>query len=167
MRTVPNYITQLAVVKEFENGSRICSFFGEINQHNAKTGLPQNTTVRFFFFVTPQDGCPDQSVNQSFRSIRPSTVPLLSSYLLCQLPVHGRGVVLADALLHGEDLGPQGLCPEADLDHVAGSDLRGGLGRAAVDADPAPVAGLLRHGPALDQPRDLQPLVQAHIRNIS
>ena len=85
-------------------------------------------------------------------------MPGLSSDLF----VHGRSRVLAHVLGDRHDLHRQRSCAETDGDHIAHLHVVGCPLYPAVDGDTLGVAGLIGHGAALDEPRDLQIFVQTH-----
>ena len=77
--------------------------------------------------------------------------------------VHSHRIVLADIVgnyqdLHGNRSGTQG-----NFNLVTGFDLVTGLHHTAINANAAIVASLVGNGAALNQPRDLQVLIQAHL----
>ena len=79
-----------------------------------------------------------------------------------KLLIHGIGAVLAHDVGGGQDLHPDELLAELQLQHVAHLHILGGLHRPSVGGDTACVTGLVGHGAPLDEAGDLQPFVQSH-----
>ena len=77
--------------------------------------------------------------------------------------VHGPGVVLPDCIGHGQHLHRKGAGTQLNFDLVPWLYLVARFGDLAVDADAAVVAGLVRHGAALDEAGDLEIFVQPHL----
>ena len=74
----------------------------------------------------------------------------------------GRRLVLQ--LLDHDDPRP---VPLLDLDPIADRQVSVGLDLGAVDLDPPQLAGVLRLAPGLEQPGDLEPLVEADVHGPS
>lgn len=85
--------------------------------------------------------------------------PAALYFLLSQLPVHGRGLVLLCQGFHRQYLYFDDPLAKADLQHVTGLHVVGGLHRPPVGGDPGVVAGLVRHRAPLNKPGDLEPFV--------
>ena len=79
------------------------------------------------------------------------------------LPVQTAGLRLAHRLLNGEHLHRDGADAEAQGDLISHLHVVAGPGGLAVDGHKTVVAGLVGHGPALDEPGHLQIFVQTHM----
>ena len=76
--------------------------------------------------------------------------------------VHGRRVVLAHGLCHGEHLDRDGPGAEGDGNMVADLDVIAGFGGFSVDGDAGIVAGLVGDRAALDEAGHLQIFIESH-----
>ena len=74
---------------------------------------------------------------------------------LKNLAVQGCRVVLTDVFGNIEHLNLHGTLTEGDLDDVPDLDLIRGLGLTAIDYDVLTVTGIICHGAALNQARNL------------
>ena len=83
--------------------------------------------------------------------------------LLCvHFAVEERGLALAGGLGYIEHLDREHALAEVQSDHVADLDVVRRAGDLAVDGHAAAVAGLVCHGAALDEARDLEIFVKTH-----
>ena len=77
--------------------------------------------------------------------------------------VHGGGIIFTDIIRNDQNLHSHGACAHGNFNAVAHFYIIACFYNTAVDTDPAIIAGFVGDSPALDEPGDLQILIQPHI----